>query len=953
MRKFIFILFLLFLSKLIYAQQPAYFLLGENQFKGLHIYDVIQDKELNYWIATNEGLYYFNHYKYVKIECEKAKSSAVFNFVTTKKGSIFCFNLNNQIFKIENKTLNLFYELKNDEIKTDINLSIISDSLLLIGAKKIILLTENGTSIKSFSYKNHYLGPAFKLLNEKTIYHLNSSDSIIIISNKKASFEHLKCINFKLVNNDVLHFFKINLNYYAISLQTNIVYNFDPTKNELFISNYTPQLNTKSALRLYSTGNEAWIAGTLPGVYKFNNDLKNDSLKLIFKDYFISNVYKDLEGNILLSTFDKGIIVVPDVNSPDVICKNQNGFFTSIIYNPSNKLILGNSKGELLFLKNNHLSILNTNGKKAIEHLFQLKGSPLIIFDNGEITAYNTTNKQFNKLCDASLKDVVFVAPNEFYLGTNRGIYKCNWDNNKNYKVKFIQNIIYRIFAITYNPFNQLIYVATSNGLFILNKLNQIKKIYSNNKDVYISSLFYKNNKIFATDKKGIIHIIENEKIISTIQLKHQNKTYGFTKLNTYNNTLIAKNANELCQFNLNGDYIKTLTNFKGNKDLRIFDYCINNDTLWVCNTNGIQEIELNKITQDTIKPKIFITEIKINDSLKINKTNYFNSNEKKFQFTLSSPSLLNSNNTFYHYKLQGNDETWTINNYYANEIIYNALAPGNYTFNVFAKRQDIVSDTISYSFIINAPFYTKWWFILLLILSFLVIVYFIYNWKLRIQQKKAKQINELNASKLTAIQSQMNPHFIFNSLNSIQDLILKGDVEKSYSYITTFSNLVRRTLNYSDKDFIDFEQEIKLLELYLSLEKLRFKKDFNFNLQTNQIVDIQIPPMLIQPFIENALIHGLLHKDGEKKLSVVFELNENLICKIEDNGIGREKAKAIKIRQRNDHESFSVKAIKKRFDILSETLNGSFGYSYDDIKENGVVVGTRVTLSIPIKHKF
>jgi len=951
-RKLFFILFLLFFTKLIYAQQPAYFILGENQFKGLHIYDIIQDKELNYWIATNEGLYYFNHYKYVKIECENAKSSAVFNFVITKKGTIFCFNLNNQIFKIENKTLNLFYELKTDEIKTDINLSVISDSLLLIGAKKIILISEDGTIKKNFSYKNHYLGPAFKLFNEKTIYHLNSSDSILIISNKSASYAHLHCVNFKLVNNDVLHFFKIKSNYFAISLQTNTIYNFDPNKNELFLSNNDSQLNTKSALRLYSTDNEAWIAGGLPGVYKISS-LKNDSLKLIFKDFFISNVYKDLEGNILLSTFDKGIIVVPDVNSPDVVCKNQNGFFTSILYNSKEKLILGASNGKLYSFKNNNLSILNNNGKKAIEHLFQLNGSPLIIFDNGEITAYNTTNNQFNTLCDASLKDVVFVAPFEFYIGTNRGIYKCNWNKTEGYKTEFIPNINYRIYAIAYNPFYQLIYAATSNGLYTINKLGNCHKVYINNKDMYINTLFYKNSKIFATDKKGYIHIIENEKIISTIQLKQQNKTYSFSKLNIYNNTIIAKNANELCQFNLNGDYIKTLTNSKGNKDLRIFDYCFNNDTLWVCNANGIQEIVLNKIFQDTIKPKIFITEIKINDSLKINKTNNFSSNKKKFQFTLSSPSILNSNNTFYHYKLQGNDETWSINTYYANEIIYNALAPGNYTFNVFAERQGIVSNTISYSFVINAPFYTKWWFILFLILIFLMIVYKIYNWKLSIQQKKAKQINELNASKLTAIQSQMNPHFIFNSLNSIQDLILKGDVEKSYSYITTFSNLVRRTLSYSDKDFIDFEQEIKLLELYLSLEKLRFKKDFNFNLQTNQIVDIQIPPMLIQPFIENALIHGLLHKEGEKKLSILFELNEILTCKIEDNGIGREKAKAIKIRQRNNHESFSVKAIKKRFDILSETLNGSFGYSYEDIKEDGVVVGTRVTLSIPIKHKF
>ena len=200
----------------------------------------------------------------------------------------------------------------------------------------------------------------------------------------------------------------------------------------------------------------------------------------------------------------------------------------------------------------------------------------------------------------------------------------------------------------------------------------------------------------------------------------------------------------------------------------------------------------------------------------------------------------------------------------------------------------------------------------MLIILSFLVIVFLIYRWQIGIQKKKSQQINEINASKLSAIQSQMNPHFIFNSLNSIQDLILKGDVEHSYSYITTFSNLVRRTLSYSEKDFIEFDQEIKLLELYLSLEKLRFKKDFSYTINFENMEEIMLPPLLVQPFIENALLHGLLHKEGAKTLTISFKLKETLICVVEDNGIGREKSKAIKLRQGSEHESFFWKCHSK-----------------------------------------
>ena len=159
--------------------------------------------------------------------------------------------------------------------------------------------------------------------------------------------------------------------------------------------------------------------------------------------------------------------------------------------------------------------------------------------------------------------------------------------------------------------------------------------------------------------------------------------------------------------------------------------------------------------------------------------------------------------------------------------------------------------------------------------------------------------------------------------------------------------------MSYSEKDFIEFEEEIKLLELYLSLEKLRFKTDFTYSINTVNADGVLIPPLLIQPFIENALVHGLLHKVGPKQLNISFELNQDLICTITDNGVGRERAKAIRLRQRADHESFSGKAIKNRFEILSEVLQGKFGYEYEDLFENGEASGTKVVLRIPVERSY
>ena len=163
----------------------------------------------------------------------------------------------------------------------------------------------------------------------------------------------------------------------------------------------------------------------------------------------------------------------------------------------------------------------------------------------------------------------------------------------------------------------------------------------------------------------------------------------------------------------------------------------------------------------------------------------------------------------------------------------------------------------------------------------------------------------------------------------------------------------MRRTLNYSDKEFIDFSEEIKLIELYLTLEQLRFKEDFEFTINTDGIEDVMMPPMLIQPFIENALVHGLLHRNGPKRIHLDFELKDVLICTITDNGVGRERAKAIKERQRSEHESFSVNAIRTRFELLERYYDGKLGFEYEDLMENGQAAGTRVRLRIPVKRKF
>ena len=206
-------------------------------------------------------------------------------------------------------------------------------------------------------------------------------------------------------------------------------------------------------------------------------------------------------------------------------------------------------------------------------------------------------------------------------------------------------------------------------------------------------------------------------------------------------------------------------------------------------------------------------------------------------------------------------------------------------------------------------------------------------------------------ASNLKALQSQMNPHFIFNALNSIQTLVLHGDVENSYTYINKFASLIRTTLNFSELEYVEIEEEIKLLDTYLKLEKLRFKEDFNYEIVQSDLPPIKVPPMLIQPFVENALKHGLLHRPSDRFIKLHFSFDEVLICVVEDNGIGRKASAEINQRRNKEHKSFAISAIQQRFSMLQKKVTYKIGFEYEDLYEGNEAKGTRVTLRIPFNH--
>ena len=302
----------------------------------------------------------------------------------------------------------------------------------------------------------------------------------------------------------------------------------------------------------------------------------------------------------------------------------------------------------------------------------------------------------------------------------------------------------------------------------------------------------------------------------------------------------------------------------------------------------------------------------------------------------------------------------------------YNNLAPGTYTFHVKASNSDGVwtktEETIT--IIISPPWWRTWWAYLLYIVA-LVLAIWAYNRYRMAGIKREKEVLENKVTDRTtrlrqsneelksiqahlemqSLRAQLNPHFMFNSLNAIQELILMEENDKSHSYLARFSKLLRLLLENTEKPFIPLQREIDFIQLYLSLENLRIP-ELQFSVTVDPAIDTEqtaIPNMILQPYIENAIWHGLSHKATDKKLQIRITKTKGAIqYEIEDNGVGRKKSAELKSLFRKEHKSKGMELLSKRFKLLSKELGADIVTSYEDVLNNGEVAGTLVTIKVP-----
>lgn len=246
-------------------------------------------------------------------------------------------------------------------------------------------------------------------------------------------------------------------------------------------------------------------------------------------------------------------------------------------------------------------------------------------------------------------------------------------------------------------------------------------------------------------------------------------------------------------------------------------------------------------------------------------------------------------------------------------------------------------------------------WAVIIGLVAIVMIFILVYrNYKTKSRQKIADMNNQISTLTQKNLRQQMNPHFVFNTLNSIQYYVFQNDKIAANDYMSMFAKLMRKILENSQHTYIPIKEEMDALELYLKLESIRFKEKFTWKINIDEEIDTltyKIPTMLIQPYVENSITHGLRYKEGKGKIIVDLKLNShNIVCSIEDDGIGRKKAMNIKKIKGETHNSLGTTITESRLQLVNAVYGNKMQVLYTDLKnKNGDSSGTRVKINIPI----
>jgi len=922
------------------------------------IYDVYQDKKGFIWLGTENGLIRFDGKNATLFAASKNFSKSVTNILEDKTGSIFCQNFSGQFFKTSqtNDSVSFLPQISNyGNIKQS---NLINDCLIAYVDKQGI----------------GFYNPSLKILTKKQISYneiqpstsKQKNDNYTVIFPEKHQliqyFPSKPSVTKSFISKNVV-FFHIKFKTHDYILGKNppfIIEDVDSKKtqelkeiNNNIIINHITSINDKTIFVL-----------TSDGVYQYDEHLKFK--RHFFANESISSFFKDQQDNYWFGTLNNGLLLVSEPETYSFLNEKK---FTTIAFK-NNNLLAGTSENEIYEIdpKTHKTQLFYKDSTiHEVRKIYYNQLQDELLFSNQQLNIIK--NSKLGKRV-TSVNDIKPIKDNTYLLseGSSVSFYPVlpeddlyDWYNPETriYKDKRL--------ALTYNNIRvkssvymspETIISSTSNGLVLFSKKHSQELFYKNEKIKAVSlAKINDDSLLIATSQDGIL--LYHGQIIEEYLSPKRFSYNDIYMMRLYDKKLFVITYKSIDVFDLNKKKLLNQYISDGYHGCDIIDFVFKNNNIYIANINGVMISPLYRFTKNTLPPKIHITKTSLNGNnvnLKdINELEY-NSYYFDFQFSVIDYRGLETTKTYY----KVNDGEWILTT--ENRVILTALEPNTYKIQLKAinERGIETSDPTIISFVIQPPFYKTWWFIFFVFVCIVTVIFLFF--KIRINNiKKQNQIltekieleNALQKSTLTGIKAQMNPHFIFNALNTIQSYIYLNDKKAAGDYLVSFSELTRHILDMSNRDKITLSDEIKSLNLYLKLEKMRFEDDFNYKINTEKITPdaIMIPPMLIQPYVENAIKHGLLHKKGLKNVEIIFTQNKiSLTVEIIDNGIGIDASSKINAIRTKKHNSFSSEANKKRLEILNVNSKENIGLEILTLKnETQQVIGTKVIIKIPI----
>ncbi len=963
MTKFLIVFSLILFPIICFPQSPNYkFFSTDDGLPSNEVYHVMQDSKAYIWFGTDNGVSRYDGYEFKNYNLSDGlPDNGITYLFEDNKCRIWFLSFSNKLSYFFNDSIYTYkYNdvlrnyLKNTCRVSKLSFFVDSNDVVYLGttSQGVIIIKQDGSiyNIKTDNTVQLYIKDNTVLIG-RVNYSLNEAIQIIDKTSRLIKTDILNKIRYTAREYSIKNKNKIffasntsiiqieNCDFDVFEMDNYIVWLSIDKANNLWVGHYNGGVNCfkKSDLNstpihylkdktvssvLFDNENGTWIT-TLNGVYYYstrnintfttNDGLSSNKINCIEKG--LNSKVWFTTSNEYINSYKRKLEEFKMENASFIHVLKYNSFDTSICYGAAHQVenVITNCFKQRNLINNNKFG-----GWQGVKDIYCLENNISWIIDENLIKIKNDTVVYVSRIDgNVSLKPfkMLFLNDSLIWLGCKDGLWKYSGGKIEYYGDKD-KLLSYKINDIIIDN-NKNLYIATKGVGLIIMKKDTILQITKSDglSDNTVSSLFFDNDIIWAGTFNGLNKIIitENEQL----DIQVINEVHG----------IASKVVN---------------------------DVIVVNDTVYVGTDKGLSFFNKTLYLQNKFFPPVYITRISIMEKDTVLKDNYilpYNQNSITIDFV--GLNYKNAGNVKYLYKLSGIDNRWVSSN--INKVRYPSLKPGSYIFSVYAVNEDGYKSTnpVTVHFIINTPFWNTWWFYTLLALTFVLIVLAVYISRINNIRKREKLKQELNKYRQQALGKQMNPHFIFNSLNSIQHFILKNNRKDSNKYLAKFANLMRQTLENSRHDSIPFADELNALNLYLELESLRFKEKFQYKIIVDSEIDQQknkVPTLLIQPYVENSIWHGIMHKEisGYVKIELIKKA-DHILCVIEDNGVGRKRSAEINANTRKGHKSMGTSITESRLNLINSLHNFNTRITYTDlVDKNNKGIGTKVEITLP-----